>query len=232
MIFKSIIEKTFHQQTITRLPAPVKSLGDFGKAARALCLTFDDGPDPVYTPALLDVLAAYNAKATFFVLGEAAKQYPHLIERIVADGHSIGNHTYSHVHPWLSTAERARYEILATSAIVKQITGTSPRWFRPPYGRMRLAMHQQAQRANMTTVLWNHSIIDWGLLGGTAGIRVRLEKINAGDIVLMHDGQRAHNRPDNLLRFLPDFLSSLTEKKLYTWSLDGIYAFQPDKYNA
>lgn len=226
MKFKPLIEKSLIKQTPASLPAPIKSLGEFGKTARALCLTFDDGPDPVYTPAILDILAAHHAKATFFVLGEAAKKYPDVVQRIIADGHSIGNHTYSHSHPWLASETRARQEVSITSHIIESITGVWPRWFRPPYGRLRYAMRQQALLESMETVLWNHSIIDWGLLGSTAGIRSRLENITAGDIVLMHDGQRDQNRPDNLLRFLPDFLASLPQKKLYTWSLDGIYYFQ------
>lgn len=232
MNFSPITERLPTKRTHNPLPAPVRSMGAFGKAARAICLTFDDGPDPVYTPAILEILAKYNAKATFFVLGEAAEKYPHLIRRIVADGHSLGNHTYSHAHPWLAPEARARLEVTRTSRIIEEITGFWPRWFRPPYGRLRFAMRQQALMESMTTVLWNHSIIDWGVMGSPKGIQQRLNKIAAGDIVLMHDGQRDHNRPDNLLRFLPSFLASLPEKQLYTWSLDGIYYFQPDRYNA
>jgi peptidoglycan/xylan/chitin deacetylase (PgdA/CDA1 family) len=231
MNFSPITEKPLAKRTHNTLPAPVRSMGAFGKAARAICLTFDDGPDPVYTPAILEVLAKHNAKATFFVLGEAAEAYPHLIRRIVADGHSLGNHTYSHPHPWLASEARARLEVTRTSCIIQEITGFWPRWFRPPYGRLRFPMRQQALVEGMTTVLWNHSIIDWGVMGNPKGIHQRLNKIAAGDIVLMHDGQRDHNRPDNLLRFLPEFLASLPAKQLYTWSLDGIYYFQPDRYN-
>ena len=210
----------------TLLQKPIRSTATLGQTARAVCLTFDDGPDPVYTPAILDVLAAYHAKATFFVLGEAAEKYPHLVERMVAEGHSVGNHTYSHPHPWFTAEEIAKQEVEKTSAIIEQITGVRPRWFRPPYGRLRLAMRQQAARNNMATVLWNHSIIDWGLLGNASGIRTRLGRIKAGDIVLMHDGQRDHNRPDNLLRYLPGFLASLPGQGLSTKSLDGIYNFR------
>lgn len=207
------------------LPKPIRSTATRGQTARAVCLTFDDGPDPVYTPAVLDVLAAYDVKATFFVLGEAAERFPQLVERIVAEGHSIGNHTYSHPHPWFTSEDIAREEVGKTSAIIEQIVGFRPRWFRPPYGRLRLAMRRQAAQHNMATVLWNHSIIDWGLLGSSSGIRSRLARINAGDIVLMHDGQRDHNRPDNLLRYLPGFLASLPGRDLNAKSLDQIYPF-------
>lgn len=194
-------------------------------APRAIFLTFDDGPDPIYTPAILDVLSAYQARATFFVLGKAAQEFPQLVQRIVAEGHSIGNHTYSHFHPWFTSAAIAKEEVTKTSDIIENITGFRPRWFRPPYGRLRFVMRKQAALDNMTTVLWNRSIIDWGLLGNVRGIGNRLGRIQAGDIVLMHDGQRQHNRPDNLLRYLPTFLAALPDKNLDTLSLDSFYSF-------
>ena len=66
-----------------------------------VCLTFDDGPDPVYTPAILDLLAMHKIRASFFVLGEAAERFPRLVERMLSEGHTVGNHTYSHRHPWM-----------------------------------------------------------------------------------------------------------------------------------
>lgn len=204
------------------LPPPVYSIAAIGQFSDTVCLTFDDGPDPIYTPAILDVLAAYNAKATFFVLGEAAEKFPQLIKRVYAAGHTIGNHTYSHPNPWFTTEDVARHEVIKASAIIAQITGEPPRWFRPPYGRLRFAMRQQATLDNMTTILWNRSIIDWGLMGNAKGIRNRMQRIEAGDIVLMHDGQREHNRPDNLLRFLPGFLASLPARSLQARSLDQL----------
>lgn len=216
--------------TEAMLPRPIHSTATLGQVANAICLTFDDGPDPVYTPAILDILASYGAKATFFVVGQAAEEFPHLVERIAADGHSIGNHTYSHPNPWFTPEETARQEVMKTSDIIEQITGIRPHWFRPPYGRLRFAMRQQATLDNMTTVLWSRSMIDWGLMGNANGIRNRLEGIAAGDIVLMHDGQREHNRPDNLLRYLPGFLASLPGKNLQPWSLDGICTAHLDRY--
>jgi peptidoglycan-N-acetylglucosamine deacetylase len=222
MNLSPINNKQLFSKLEATLPPPIHSIAAFGKFTDALCLTFDDGPDPVYTPAVLDILSAYNAKATFFVLGEAAAGFPQLVERILAEGHTLGNHTYSHPNPWFTAEEEARQEVVKTSDIIEQITGTRPRWFRPPYGRLRFAMRQQATLDNMTTVLWNRSVIDWGWMGNASGIRNRMERIEAGDIVLMHDGQRDHNRPDNLLRFLPGFLASLPGRSLQACSLDQL----------
>jgi len=207
---------------VHRLSAPAH-IGSSGiNPAHAICLTFDDGPDPVYTPKILDVLADYKAKATFFVLGEAAEQFPHLVEQMLQAGHSVGNHTYSHRHPWLMPSERAKQEVSQANSVIKNITGITPRWFRPPFGRLRNAMRMQAHIEQMTTVLWSHSIIDWGLLGTEVGIARRLAKIESGDIVLMHDGRPQHNRPDITAQCLPQFLKSLADKSLTTCNLDSV----------
>ena len=209
------------------LPSPIRTLAALEKFEsrhnRSICLTFDDGPDPVYTQKILDVLADYDVKATFFVLGEAAEQFPHLVEKMLSAGHNVGNHTYSHRHPWLISSERAKYEVIQASRVINDIIGSAPRWFRPPFGRLRAAMRKQAHDEGMTTVLWSHSIIDWGVLGTEAGICRRLDQIQAGDIVLMHDGKREHNHPEITFRCLPKFLRSLSNKSLIACNLDEVF---------
>lgn len=231
MSMKSINRKALSLLTPAslRLPQPicrVPALGNFNttiKAGNPICLTFDDGPDPAYTQKILDILADYNVKASFFVLGKAAEQYPNLVEQMVKAGHSIGNHSYNHHHPWMISSDLSRYEVTRTSAIIKSITGDAPRWFRPPFGRLRTAMRKQAFQERMKTVLWSHSIIDWGPLGTEAGISKRLLHIEPNDIVLMHDGKREHNHPDIIIQCLPGFLRSLRESNLVAYNLDGVY---------
>ena len=188
-----------------------------------VCLTFDDGPDPDYTPKILDILAEHNVHANFFVLGSAAKQYPQLIKRMIDEGHVVGNHTYSHFHPWTISSRRARVEVTRTSQVIRRIVGESPRWFRPPHGRLRKAMLDQVHNENMHTVLWNHSIIDWGPLGTEQGIAQRLHDIKFGDIVLMHDGAREHNHPELLIKQLPTFVKNLNTRGIRTVTLDQVY---------
>lgn len=207
---------------VRRVSAPAHIGSSEISPAHSICLTFDDGPNPVYTPKILDVLADYEAKATFFVLGEAAEQFPHLLEQMLQAGHSIGNHTYSHRHPWLMPSDRAKQEVTQANCVIKNITGFTPRWFRPPFGRLRTAMRMQAHIEQMTTILWSHSIIDWGVLGTEAGVARRLAKIEPGDIVLMHDGRPQHNHPDITARCLPRFLQSLADKSITTCNLDSI----------
>lgn len=231
MSFLSINDKMPVVQHIDRasLPPPVyrlsvpDNIGSCEKnSGRPICLTFDDGPDPIFTPKILDVLADYEAKATFFVVGEAAGQFPHLIEQMLMAGHSIGNHTHSHRHPWLMSSERAKQEVSQANATIKNITGITPRWFRPPFGRLRTAMCVQAHLEQMTTVLWSRSIIDWGVLGTQAGIAKRLAQIETGDVVLMHDGRPQHNHPEITVQCLPRFLQSLSDKSLRACNLDSI----------
>jgi peptidoglycan-N-acetylglucosamine deacetylase len=211
------------------LPAPICNLESFKHISQSandinnqICLTFDDGPDPDYTQRILDLLADYNVKATFFVLGAEAKKFPQLVEKMMELGHSIGNHTYSHRHPWLMSSAQAQQEIIQANTAIADITGSAPRWFRPPFGRLRTAMRKQAHAEHMATVLWSRSIIDWGVLGTKTGIARRLERIKAGDIVLMHDGKREHNRPEIMLQCLPAFLRSLSDKSLIARNLDSI----------
>lgn len=189
----------------------IRRVGDIDRQLHKplVCLTFDDGPDPVYTPMILDILREHKVSASFFVMGEAALYMSKIVGRIAAEGHVIGNHTYSHCHPWLGSADLVRQQVSRTTQVITQLAGRPPRWFRPPFGRLRQAMMEQAAAENMATVLWSHSIIDWGWWGTEAGIERRLNTIKAGDIVLMHDGKRQHNRPEILVRKLPSLLDRL-----------------------
>jgi peptidoglycan-N-acetylglucosamine deacetylase len=207
------------------LPNPIRTttaLGNWENIDAPVCLTFDDGPDPVYTQKILDILADYHVTATFFVVGKSAQEHPHLVEQMLKAGHSIGNHSYNHCHPWMISSKSARQEVTHATSVIKMITGSAPRWFRPPFGRLRPAMRNQAHAEQMATVLWNHSIIDWGPLGTEAGVAKRLKQIKAGDIVLMHDGKRESNHPNIIIQYLPGFLQLLQEKSLSICSLDDV----------
>lgn len=212
-----------------KLPPPIYKVsglsnsGAFGDIKNPVCLTFDDGPDPAYTQKILDILADFDIKATFFVLGRAAEKFPNLLEQMAGAGHAIGNHSYSHHHPWVISSECAKNEVARTTAVIRHITGTAPRWFRPPFGRLRPAMRRQAYSEKMETVLWSHSIIDWGPLGTEAGISNRLQHIEPNDIVLMHDGKREHNHPDIVIQCLPGFLRSLQDRSFVACTLDGVF---------
>ena len=173
-------------------------------------LSFDDGPDPQWTPRVLDLLAQAGVRATFFVIGCLARAQAPLARRIVADGHTLGNHTFSHRHPWTMLAPAARAQVRDGTAAIADATGCAPRLYRPPHGRLRRCMLDEAQRCGQALVLWNRSAIDWGPAGRAEAISRRLAAVRGGDIVLMHDGGRGINRPDQLLRVLPALLLRLT----------------------
>lgn len=182
--------------------------------ARRICLTFDDGPDPRWTPRIFEILARANVSATFFVVGRLALKQAALIRQIVANGHELGNHTWSHRHPWILSAAAARQEVHDGAAVIAELSGRSPKFFRPPHGRLRRCMIEEAERGGQTLVLWNRSAVDWGPLGYERGIARRLAATQAGEIVLAHDGGRGINRPEELVKALPHFLANLASRGL------------------
>jgi peptidoglycan-N-acetylglucosamine deacetylase len=177
-------------------------------------LTFDDGPDPAFTPQILDLLAEFDMHATFFVIGQQAQQAPDLMRRIAATGHAIGNHTYSHRHPWSMTARTARAQVRDGAHALADMLGHAPYLYRPPHGRHRACMSDEARMQGEHIVMWNLSASDWGWLGTAERIERRLMRIRSNDIVLMHDGRNHHNRPAALLEVLPVFLQELVRRRL------------------
>jgi peptidoglycan-N-acetylglucosamine deacetylase len=182
--------------------------------SRDVFLTFDDGPDPVWTPRMLDILRARHVQATFFTIGRAARQHVALMQRIVSDGHRIGNHTWSHRHPWTLATGAARREVRDGAAAIADATGVAPQAFRPPHGRLRRCMIDEAARGGQRTVLWSLSAIDWGPFGSAERIAARLNRAQPGEVVLMHDGRPAVNRPPALLAALPGLLDALAHRRL------------------
>jgi peptidoglycan/xylan/chitin deacetylase (PgdA/CDA1 family) len=186
---------------------------------QALYLTFDDGPDARWTPQILELLAQAQMHATFFAIGECAQREAALMRRIVAAGHAVGNHTFSHRHPWLMNSRAARAQVRDGAKALSDATGNAPVLYRPPHGRARPCMTHEARVHGERVVLWDRSAIDWGWLGTSPRIAARLSRVRAGDIVLMHDGQNVHNRPDQLLQVLPDFLRALASRGLRSRAL-------------
>jgi peptidoglycan-N-acetylglucosamine deacetylase len=183
-------------------------------ASKTVYLTFDDGPDPEWTPRVLDALDEAQVRATFFAIGEQAQRLPDLMRRIHSAGHGIGNHTFSHRHPWFMSQRTARAQVRDGAQALSDVVGVAPRFYRPPHGRYRPCMSDEARLCGERVVLWNVSAIDWGPLGTAEGIEKRLDAVRGGNIVLMHDGRNQHNRPDELIKILPAFLRRLADRGL------------------
>lgn len=178
---------------------------------KKLFLTFDDGPDPFYTPRLLDLLAKYQIKATFFVLGERAQQYPHIVQQIALQ-HEIGHHTWDHTSPLKLSDYDACYSVDRATQYLEDLLGRSLKLWRPPFGHINKVMVSHCQTLQQKMILWDQSAIDWGLLGVTPLIKRRLRKAYRrsdtpqGQVVLLHDTKNRQNQPERSYTALAQFL--------------------------
>ncbi len=153
-------------------------------------LTFDDGPHPTYTPQILDLLAAYDATGTFFMVGEEVAAHPQVAQRVASEGHVIGNHTWSHAR--LTEVDEPTFaaEILDTQAVLEDTVGQAPTCLRPPFGARDDAVNQGADDLGLRMAMWDVDPRDWERPGtDTIVDRVRSE-VQPGDVVLLHDGFR------------------------------------------
>lgn len=176
---------------------------------RTMVLTFDDGPDPRYTPHILDTLARYEVRAMFFVCGEMASYNRDLVSRMADEGHVVGNHTWS--HPLLTRLRRSRIrsEMERTSDVVEKACGDRPEWFRAPYGAWNRAAFQLGAELGMEPLAWTVDTLDW-TEPGTRTIVGRVEDGAApGVVVLSHDAGGDRSQSVRALRsYLPELLDS------------------------
>lgn len=185
-----------------------------GKPTARIALTFDDGPDPRYTPQLLDLLQEHGVKATFFVLGSKAEQHPDLTKRIYLEGHQIGIHNYTLLPNWLMTPGQVRERhVERTADIVERIVGERPVLYRPPWGIVN-AGDWFSLRKSYRIVLW--SVMGWDWTRGTDAERLTrrlMRNIKPGSIVLLHDsGDTAgadEAAPQHMLKSLREVLAKL-----------------------
>lgn len=153
-----------------------------------VALTFDDGPDTRFTPQVLDVLAKYDVKATFFLIGSRAKAHSEITRRIHEEGHAIGNHTYWHPNLPKEELERLHWELSETEQVIEDIIGFKPRLFRSPYGALNEEMVEMLGDNDNTVVGWNVDSLDWKQPGAEVISDNVLSNIDFGSIILMHDG--------------------------------------------
>lgn len=151
---------------------------------KKIAITFDDGPHPSYTEQLLDGLKERGVHATFFVTGEHAELYPDIIERMIKEGHIVGNHTYSHIQLTKNNREQFREELVRTNEILKEITGEEVQYVRPPYGSWDKSFEKEL---NMFPVLWTVDPLDWCSKNVGCITEKIVSKTEENDIILMHD---------------------------------------------
>lgn len=161
-----------------------QELMEQSQAHPEVALTFDDGPSPKYTPLLLDGLKERNVQATFFLLGQNVKENQELVQRMQAEGHLLGNHTYNHVQLNKIPETTARQEILKTNNEIYEATGKYPEYMRPPYGAWKKNMELCVE---MLPVFWDIDTLDWKSQNVDAILKAAGEEPEDGSIILMHD---------------------------------------------
>ncbi|WP_088186064.1 polysaccharide deacetylase family protein [Desulfosporosinus sp. FKA] len=190
--------------------------------SEGVALTFDDGPDPDYTPRILDVLERYNVPATFFVVGENAASYPDLIKEIQGHGHQLGIHCQQHLCPWFLNPWATWRKWDEGVATLERLTGQNVEWIRPPWGLFNLALWLWLKWRKKKVVLWNVEGLDWFTQRRPEQITDRvLKKMSVGSIVLLHDSGGQPRAPENTVCALESICRKLTvERRLPVVSLD------------
>jgi peptidoglycan/xylan/chitin deacetylase (PgdA/CDA1 family) len=153
-----------------------------------ICLTFDDGPHPEHTARLLDTLKDQCVRASFFVIGELAEKYPELVRRMAAEGHTIGNHTYYHTYPGLTTPGQLVWGTRRTQGLLAELTGRPTALMRPPHGKLTFRKLCGLWRAGQCVVLWSRDPRDYARSSAEeVHAWFRENPLQGGDVVLFHD---------------------------------------------
>ncbi|WP_425391825.1 polysaccharide deacetylase family protein [Ekhidna sp.] len=176
------------------------------QSSDSIFLTFDDGPDPEVTPWVLDQLNSVSAKATFFCLGRNIDQHPQLMQQIVAQGHQIGNHTYSHMKGWRSKDSSYCEDVSLCDEVMMEHNLKSD-LFRPPYGRIKKSQIKKLRDKRI--IMWSHLSWDFDDKLSINKSISQLKKAKPGSVLVFHDSQKAFN---NLQVILPEILSHFQAK--------------------
>nr|WP_313770681.1 polysaccharide deacetylase family protein [Bacillus sp. S/N-304-OC-R1] len=162
---------------------------DVNTKEKIVAITFDDGPHPTFTPQILDILAKYDAKATFFVAGNKVKRFPDVLERIAKEGHEIGNHTFNHIYNRNITASTLTSELEQTDQIIQSITGYKPSLYRPVGGLYNdLIINTAAQNGKLVILWsWHQDPQDWKNTTASKISNHITKGVNPGNIILLHD---------------------------------------------
>lgn len=201
-VIPSLYYRSFSNKIIKKAPTKDK----------VIALTFDDGPDPRYTPKLLDVLRINDVKCTFFVLAENAERYPDIINRIRNEGHYIGLHSLRHKNAIFSLPDQTRKDFSKSVNIMDEL-GVKVKFFRPPWGIFNPLTYHYAKAYNLKVVLWSIHAMDWSRWVSEEYIRKRLiNNIKSGDIILLHDSRGSKNSPNRTIKALKTVLPLLKRK--------------------
>jgi peptidoglycan/xylan/chitin deacetylase (PgdA/CDA1 family) len=186
-----------------------------GSGAHPLAtLTFDDGPGPETTPRILDALAAHGVRGSFFLVGRRAAASPTLVRRIVAEGHDLGNHTWSHRSLWLCGPRATRREVVDGHDAIAQAAGQAPRYFRAPWGMTNLALFPLLRRLGTPCVFW--SVQPEGRRPADVELQISRSRRGAaaGAILDLHDADGVPGAGERLAQALPGIIAALRGRDL------------------
>ncbi len=189
-----VVHGTFHRNS----PIFGRPITRVATDARAVALTFDDGPNPDATPLVLDALAARGVRATFFILGRHAEQWPALVERVAAEGHSIGNHGYYHRKLHFKSPAYVRDDLERGTRAIENASGFRPRLFRAPHGFRSPWVTAIAKSLGQRTVGWSLGVWDSARPGVDAIVQRTVDGSRPGSILLLHDGDGYDPRGDRV----------------------------------
>lgn len=194
----------------------------------SIALTFDDGPDPVNTIKVLDTLKKYDIKATFFLVGQNVKRYPNIVKRIYDEGHTIGNHSYTHGRFYKGDKGIISKEIIQTQNVIEEVIGLKPVFFRPPYGAVSKNLIDVCKENNLEVVNWNVDTEDWKKTIKASDLINQIKNINKSNrIILMHT--MAHlNKTSEALE---PIIISLVQRGFKLKTLNEILEIEPYQSN-
>lgn len=171
------------------------------KNNKTIYLTFDDGPTPIVTSWVLEILKQYNAKATFFCIGNNIKKHPELFTKIINDNHKVANHTYYHEKGWKTKNQDYLNSIIKTEKLIcKMDSNYKSKLFRPPYGQIRKSQGQALMEMGYKIIMWSVLTQDWkSSISNEYCFKKTIESINNGSIIVFHDSLKAEEKLKYLL---------------------------------
>lgn len=161
------------------------------KSTNTVFLTFDDGPNPDATPAILELLRKADAKATFFVLGKNVEQYPDIAKSIIDHGHEIGEHSYAHLHAWKTGPLKTWQDLVRGERALQTLANHDGALFRPPFGKLNLATLLYIWLGRKKVAFWNIDPEDYDASSAQEVAEHVTRNLEAGDVILLHDGRRS-----------------------------------------
>ena len=189
-------------------------LWNLPREEKAIYLTFDDGPIPEVTPWVLEQLRHYNAKATFFCIGDNVRKHPEVLQQILAEGHKLGNHTFNHLNGWRTSSNRYLQNVLQAQAELERYgnAGNPGRLFRPPYGKIREKQVRLLKEQNFRVVMWEVLSKDYDQrLSPEKCLQNVIRNAGPGSIIVFHDSLKAER---NLKATLPRVLEHYSRQGL------------------